>query len=271
MEIEGVLIKHKHLNGRFYWLEIEAPGIVESAAPGQFVMVGVNRVTADSKDPLFKRPFSFYRINRAHGTFELLYKVVGRGTSMLSNFAEGESLRLLGPLGKPIILPANAKNIAVVTRGIGVAPAMAIIDEALSKNMRVYAYLSASTESGLLCSKEIEKKVTATYITTDDGSVNCCGNVTMFLEETLREIKIDAVYSCGSRRLAKHIADLKKVYQFEGWVLLEEHMACGFGACKGCVCKVKNRDDNSQNHENIEYRRVCVDGPAFEIDKVVLY
>ena len=266
METNGVVVRNENLCNEFYHIEIHSPEVASIVEPGQFVMVGVNRI-GGVYDPLFKRPISIYRINRDSNTFELLYKVVGTGTKLLSQHRTGDRLSLLGPLGKGISFPDHVQKIAVVTRGIGVAPAMAIIDEAVKKKLSVYAFLSSRSESGLLCRSEIETKAIETYITTDDESVNCCGNVTMFLEELLKKVSIDVVYTCGSKRLARHIIELKKQYGFAGYILLEERMACGYGACKGCVCEISSNGDLSSH---VEYQRVCTDGPVFEIDKVVI-
>ena len=78
------------------------------------------------------------------------------------------------------------------------------------------------------------------------------------LEKVLKETNIDVVYTCGSKRLAKHIKKLQKEHHFLAFVSLEEHMACGIGACKGCV------------HNTINgLKRVCKEGPVFPVEEVI--
>ncbi len=240
-------------------IKIFSPEIVKKAIPGQFVMLSA----WEQSDPLLRRPFTFNRIFYEEGSFELLYKKVGKGTEIMSNLKTGDQVNLLGPLGNGIKFPKNIERIAIVCRGIGVAPMLAIIDEAKEKGIDIYAYISAATKDLLLVKKEIKQMAKSLYITTDDASLGTSGKVTDFLEKTLKDTKIDAVYTCGSKRLKRHIEKLKELYGFNAWVILEEHMACGFGACKGCACKAKK--DN--NHKD-KYFLVCRDGPVFPIDEV---
>lgn len=240
-------------------LKIFSPEIVKEAIPGQFVMLSAWK----QWDPLLRRPFTFNRIFYKEGSFELLYKKVGKGTEIMSNLKAGDQVSLLGPLGNGIKFPKNIKRIAIVCRGIGVAPMLAIIDKAKEKGIDIYAYLSAATEDLLLVKKEIKRKAKSLYITTDDASLGIPGKVTDFLEKTLKDTKIDAVYTCGSKRLKRHIEKLKELYGFNAWVILEEHMACGFGACKGCACKAKKDNDHKD-----KYFLVCKDGPVFPVDEV---
>lgn len=240
-------------------LKIFSPEIVKEAIPGQFVMLSAWK----QWDSLLRRPFTFNRIFYKEGSFELLYKKVGKGTEIMSNLKAGDQVSLLGPLGNGIKFPKNIKRIAIVCRGIGVAPMLAIIDKAKEKGIDIYAYLSAATEDLLLVKKEIKRKAKSLYITTDDASLGIPGKVTDFLEKTLKDTKIDAVYTCGSKRLKRHIEKLKELYGFNAWVILEEHMACGFGACKGCACKAKKDNDHKD-----KYFLVCKDGPVFPVDEV---
>ena len=240
-------------------IKIFSPEIVKKAIPGQFVMLSA----WEQSDPLLRRPFTFNRIFCEEGSFELLYKKVGKGTEIMSNLKTGDQVNLLGPLGNGIKFPKNIKRIAIVCRGIGVAPMLAIIDEAKEKGIDIYAYISAATKDLLLVKNKIKQMAKSLYITTDDASLGTSGKVTDFLEKTLKDTKIDAVYTCGSKRLKRHIEKLKELYGFNAWVILEEHMACGFGACKGCACKAKK--DN--NHKD-KYFLVCRDGPVFPIDEV---
>jgi len=258
IQVYAKVLNQTEIIKNHFILKIFSPEIVKKAIPGQFVMLSAWK----QGDPFLRRPFTFNHIFYKEGSFEILYKKVGKGTEIMSYLKAGDQVSLLGPLGNGIKFPKNIKRIAIVCRGIGVAPMLAIIDKAKEKGVDIYAYLSAATKDLLLVKKEIKQKAKLLYITTDDASLGISGKVTDFLEKTLKDTKIDAVYTCGSKRLKRHIERLKELYGFDAWVILEEHMACGFGACKGCVCRAKKANDHDS------YLLVCKDGPVFPIDKV---
>jgi len=252
--VKGNLVENINLNTNYYKMRIKAPQITRKAKPGQFVMLSTWR----TKDPFLKRPFSFCKIEPNTGTFDILYKVIGKGTQIMAKTKIGDLVELIGPLGNGFKIPENAKNIAVVARGIGIAPLMPLILESKRREIGVYAFLSAQTDNLFLYNNEIELISKKVFYTTDDGSKGARGMVTNFLEKVLGEKVIDVVYVCGSKRLTRHIRDLKRKYNFLAFVSLEEHMACGIGACKGCVHKTKNG-----------YKRVCKEGPVFPVEEVI--
>ena len=247
----------------YYLIKIEAPQIVAQAIPGQFVMLQAWEYGM----PLLRRPFSFHRLSPEAGTFELLYVNIGKGTEILSRLGSGDEVTIQGPAGNGITWPENPQRIAVVARGIGVAPMLAILDEAERRGIDSYAYLSARNSALLPRKDEIERKASIVRVTTDDASESTSGNVTSFLEEDLRDVKFDAVYTCGSRRLRRHVEKLKNLHGFAGWVLLEQIMACGRGECKGCAVRMK--DNNGHPRLYGEYALVCKDGPVFPVEEVV--
>ena len=257
IQIYAKVLSQKEIIKDYYILKINSPEIVKEAIPAQFVMLSAS----EQGYPLLRRPFTFNRFSPQEGSFEILYKKVGKGTEIMSHLKDGDQVNLLGPLGNGIVLPQGIKSIAIVSRGIGVAAMLPIVDKAREKGIDIYAYLSAKTKDLLLRKEEIQGKAKATYITTDDASLGVPGKVTDFLEETLKKEKIDAVYTCGSKRLKRHIEDLKEKHGFGAWVILEEHMACGIGACKGCAVKAKKKD---------VYLLVCKDGPVFPVEEVEL-
>jgi dihydroorotate dehydrogenase electron transfer subunit len=254
--ISGNLIENINLNNNYYRMRIKAPQIARKAKPGQFVMLSI----WENRDPFLKRPFSFYRIEPDKGTFDILYKERGKGTQIMAKSKVGDLAELIGPLGNGFMISENTKKIAVVARGIGIAPLMPLMLESMKRGIGIYAFLSAQTGSLLsLWSNEINSISQKVFYTTDDGSKGAKGIVTDFLEDVLKEEVIDVVYVCGSKRLTKHIRNLQGKYNFLAFVSLEEHMACGIGACQGCVIKTKDG-----------YKRVCKEGPIFPVQEVIL-
>lgn len=251
---KGEIIEQVNLSNNYYKIKIKAPQIAQEAKPGQFVMLSKWKI----KELFLKRPFSFYNIDPNLGCFDILYKKVGKGTQILSESKIGDLAELIGPLGNGFNISESAHNIAIVARGIGIAPLMPLMLESKQKGIKIYSFLSAQTENLLLYSDEIESISRKTFYTTDDGSKGARGKVTNFLEKVLEETAIDVVYTCGSKRLVQHIKKLQKKYNFLAFVSLEEHMACGIGVCKGCVHKTKDG-----------YKRVCKEGPVFPVEEVI--
>lgn len=252
--VKGKVIKQFSLGNDYHKIKIYAPQIAKKAKAGQFVMLSM----WETKDPFLKRPFSFHNIEPDLGTFDILFKNVGKGTQILAESKIGNLVELMGPLGNGFKIPESTQHIAIVARGIGIAPLLSLILESRQKGIEVYSFISAQTENLLLCSDKIESISRETFYTTDDGSKGPKGKVTKFLEKVLKETVIDVVYVCGSKRLTKHIQKLQKEYNFLAFVSLEERMACGIGACKGCVHKTKDG-----------YKRVCKEGPVFPVEEVI--
>lgn len=257
----GTVVDQRCLAPGLYQLRIESTGIAQAGRPGQFVMVR----GWSSYDLLLPRPFSFHRLVPGEGIFELVYKVKGEGTERLSGLVSGDRVSVTGPFGNGFPLPPPGSRIAVVARGVGQAPMMALLEAARRLGITSDAYLSASRADFLIEAERVRGLVQRMYVQTDDvpdGS----RLVTDFLVRDLVTQPITAVYTCGSQRLAKQIALLQKEYGFSGYVMLEERMACGVGACKACVCRYREADGPEGTWD---YKRVCVDGPIFPVERVV--
>ena len=255
---KGVIIENRHLKGEFYKIMISVPQIAKIAKPGQFVMVSKWQI----KELFLKRPFSFHEIEPNQGFFSLLYKRIGKGTATIADSKPGEQVELIGPLGNGFVIPKKVQNIAIVARGIGVAPMLPLIRLAREKNIGIYSFLSAGKSDLLLANDIAESLSLHTFYTTDDGSKGMSGNVTVFLEDLLNKNPdiINAVYTCGSKRLARHIRELQQKFHFQAYISLEERMGCGIGSCKGCVINTIHG-----------YQRVCKEGPVFPLEEVILY
>lgn len=227
------------------------------AKPGQFVMLR----SWETDDPLLPRPFSVYRIHDGDG-FEVLYKQVGKGTELMTHLKAGDEVHVLGPLGNGFPLAPDTKRIALVARGIGAAPLMALGEEASRRGVEVWSYLSACHQD-LLPGQDDFKDISARLSMLTDDMPRAKGRlVTDDLAKDASREMFDAVYVCGSRRLTRAVAGMEERLGFQGFVTLEAHMACGVGACKGCVRVV--RADLGRP----VYKCVCKDGPVFPIREV---
>jgi len=227
-----------------FLLVFRSRGIADSAVPGQFVMV---RVT-DGPAPLLRRPFS---ICGAEGdSITLLYRKVGAGTSLLAGAAPGGRLRVLGPLGKGFEIPVPEVFPVVVSGGIGAAP-VAFLARRLAGGFLWLAGFRTAAEIPPF--SRLGLPVENIRISTDDGSAGTPGLVTALLEARLERAGADAVFACGPAPMLRGVAFITERYGGASQFSVEASMACGVGACQGCVVPAAGGG----------YRRVCVDGPVF--------
>ncbi|WP_338833224.1 Dihydroorotate dehydrogenase B (NAD(+)), electron transfer subunit [Moorella humiferrea] len=259
-QLMGKIIKHYEERPGYWRLRLKAPAIVQEAQPGQFLMVRCTTGLA----PLLRRPISIFALYPECGELELYYKIVGEGTRLLSQKAVDDVLDVVGPLGQGYTLIPEAQSIAIVGRGIGVASVFAVAQAARKQGRRVYAFVSARSKDLLLANKELEELGCQVAVATDDGSTGYQGLVTDLLKEKVAQEDIKQIFICGSNRLTRAVAEIARDNGIRAQVSLEEHMACGFGVCSGCVRLIGPPGNKS-------YKKVCKDGPVFWVEEVVDY
>jgi len=238
----------------YYRMVLNAGNAAKESEAGQFVMMK----SWTGVEPFLMRPISINSADKENGTMTFLYKVVGKGTELLSQAAAGSDVQVLGPVGHGFPLKPEMKRIAIIGRGIGIAPILYLAEEAVRRGMEVYAYLSAKTDDQLFCKKEMEAIGVKVRTST---SADCM--VTDLLAEDLKTLKFDAGFSCGSKRLMGQLHRYGKEYGFETYVSLEERMGCGIGACKGCIVATHDADGKQI------YETVCQCGPVFPTERIV--
>ncbi len=248
------LIHLKQVGPDCHLLKFDCPEVANQARPGQFVHL---RVTAGC-DPLLRRPFSVMRTNPAEGSFEVLVRVVGRGTEMLAQSQPGSEFHVLGPLGNPFELSGPEGDVVLVAGGVGVAP-LIFLATALHESERhryVRALFGAGTEDDLCCWLELSGVCDEFTAVTEDGSAGETGLVTDFLPEQL-DRGAGCVYACGPRAMLAEVARQCQAAAVPCFVSLEQWMGCGVGACLGCVIPTRASGVG-------RYQRVCKDGPVFD-------
>lgn len=279
---ETIIISHDKISLNYFKIALGTRSITRLAQPGQFVNVRISEVL----EPFLRRPFS---IHRADGdALEILYEVIGKGTGILSQRKPGESLDIIGPLGSGFSLPATRYSL-LVAGGMGVAPLVFLAERLVNSPQCPAAHrknivlIGAKTKKQILCEKEFKELDCDVKISTDDGSCGFKGRVTDLLKNFLSTVdsRQSTVYACGPHPMLKEIASISKKYGIPAQVSLEEHMACGTGACFGCAVKVKSKKSPPQSvagpprilaervKNDFEYKRVCKDGPVFDAQKIV--
>lgn len=237
-----------------------APDIAHKAVPGQFVMVR----TGKELDPLLRRPFSIHRLGD-NGSLQILFKVVGKGTRLLSSMTKGQHLDVVGPLGKGFTIGEGEK--CIVGGGMGIAPLLFLAQGLLKKNTpdNIKIMLGARTKSEVeMLKNDFTKLGLSVQVATDDGSYGHHGFVTDFLLQEFDQKGNDVnVLSCGPHPMLKKVATMCSEHNVDCQVSLETMMACGISACLGCAIK-KSRATNE-----LSYFHVCKDGPVFNAGDIV--
>jgi dihydroorotate dehydrogenase electron transfer subunit len=251
---------------------LRCPEIASSAQAGQFVNVTVSSGT----DPLLRRPFSVHGTHPTDGLFSLLYVIVGRGTELLSRMEVGQSVSVVGPLGRGFDLgeDADAKHF-VVAGGCGAAP-LHFLCEALCNKWGcggVTVLTGAQSKDAVLCEAEFMNHGVDIGISTDDGSYGFHGFVTGLLGERLAtedDCGRVRVYSCGPHVMMREVARISREFGVESCqVSLENNMACGIGVCTGCVQKVRGAAAGDTSGRDWHFERVCKDGPVFDAEDIL--
>ena len=237
-----------------YSLWLKTDKIAAQARPGQFVSVYCN-----DGGHLLPRPISLCEINQEKGTLRLVYRVVGKGTEMFAALKAGDSVEVLGPLGNGFPMEeAEGKRVFLIGGGIGVPPMLETAKQLKGEPVLVMGY-----RDELFLTEEM-KKDGELVIATEDGSAGTKGNVLDAIREN--DLKADMIFACGPKPMLRAL----KAYGLENnipcYVSMEERMACGVGACLGCVCQSTEVDDHSQ----VKNKRVCKDGPVFLSTEVEL-
>ncbi|MDB5927541.1 MAG: oxidoreductase, FAD-binding protein [Betaproteobacteria bacterium] len=253
------VVAHEWVNDEYKHLVVKATAKALAAEPGQFFHLVCP--SPDEREVWFRRPQSVYRVARSSGRIEFLYKVVGRGTRGLASLELGDTVNMLGPLGIGFKLQPEWKNVVVLGRGVGLATMAPISQVAGERGVRVTAILSARSDELALAADLFESVGTVIKVLDTDGT-SAIENVERILRRVIAENKADAFFTCGSNRLLQLMKRLGKEHGIPGQAAMEQIMACGLGPCYICV---RTFEVNGKK----EMRRVCVEGPVFDLQEVL--
>lgn len=236
------------------WLQTQT--IAEHAKPGQFVSLYTR-----NGGKLLPRPISLCEIDKEQKRLRLVYRVTGKGTGTeeFSRLHAKVPVEVLGSLGNGFPLEeVKGKRVFLMGGGIGIPPMLETAKQLEGEKIMVLGY-----RDELFLNKEFEAYGNV-YVATENGSAGTKGNVMDAIREN--HLEADAIFACGPKPMLRAI----KAYALEKgipcWVSMEERMACGVGACLGCVCQSKEVDAHSHVHN----KRVCKDGPVFLSTEVEL-
>jgi len=280
---DALILSHTEHAGDQFIMRVSAPKCARKAAPGQFA-----HLQCDPQRPM-RRPISIMRVSATDGWVDFLYKRLGEGTTLLANRKAGESINLLGPIGKGFSITTSKP--LLIGGGVGMPPMIFVAERLRSQDYSPFVILGSEVPfpfsprpSQLLVNgmqDTMPDGVIAAMPLLDDwgipsrlaslqGYAGCHqGYVT-----DLARIWLDALddqqrsevslYACGPHPMLQAVVDVAREYDLPVQVSLEEFMACAVGGCAGCVVEVTSGSGTAM-------KRVCVDGPVFDGEKVLSY
>ena len=279
LQIKAEITENTELFARtYYQLSLKTGEISRLAKAGQFVHLRVNQKTV----PLLRRPFSIHSVGEEN--LQILYKVIGKGTEILAQRKKGELLDIIGPSGNGYKLPEGKIKVVLVAGGIGVASLYFLAEELTPPSISspsagetppkpspasgegereggVVVLIGGKSREDILCQDKFKKLNVDVVVSTEDGTSGRKGLVTDLLQELLptphSPLPI-VVYACGPMEMLKETAKIAGKYAVPCYLSLEKIIACGVGACQGCVINTKDG-----------YQRVCKDGPVFDSERII--
>lgn len=277
-ELTNVL-SHEDCGPGYRLLVLAAPQIAAAARPGQFVHVRVPTLEASA----LRRPFSIF--NAEDGRLEILYKAVGRGTVALNAVRPGETVEVMGPLGRGFPESCNGTPL-LVGGGYGVAPLYFLArrllqnaQPATSKDLQTpkppspqapkypnaptpKLFIGGRTKDDLLALDRFAALGVEIFAATNDGSFGTKGFAVVPLDAELARLREAGAgfefFTCGPDGLLKAVSERAVSLGVPGWISVDRHMVCGVGACYACIQRTVKGN-----------ARCCVDGPVFRAETLV--
>lgn len=245
---QATVIRQECIATNIYSMWFET-SLASEALPGQFFSI---YLTDPSR--LLPRPISICQIGK--NRIRIVYRIAGEGTAQISALQSGDRVTVLGPLGNGF--PVCDKKAMLIGGGIGIPPMLALAKALDQKKEIVLGYRDEMFlyDEFTACGN--------VSVATEDGSFGTKGTV---IDAILRnDLHADVIYACGPLPMLRAVKQYAQEKGIPAWISLEERMACGVGACLGCVCTTTETDAHSLVHN----KRICKDGPVFNAEEVAL-
>ncbi|TDX52773.1 dihydroorotate dehydrogenase electron transfer subunit [Orenia marismortui] len=255
------IISQEEISPKHFRMVIDAPEVAKDAQMGQFIHLKWTS-ELNQQDPILRRPISLNEIDKKSGAITIIYRVIGRGTQLLSTLKSGDQVDIMGPIGMGFSIPEDSNKLIIVGGGMGIAPLYPVVKELVALDKEVTVLIGAENKGQLLNLEDYETMNVELKASTVDGSYGYQGFVTDFLDDNLADI--DYIYTCGPEVMMEVVQRWATENDIKGETSLEERMGCGTGACLSCVCKIKVR-----NESGWDYKKTCIQGPVFPLSEVI--
>jgi dihydroorotate dehydrogenase electron transfer subunit len=262
------------------WLQAyHAPSLALGSRAGQFVHVR----TGDMSGLVLRRPFSINTADQSTGTITIHFRTIGRGTEWFTHLRPGDTIDMLGPLGRPFEVDSRSRHLLLIAGGLGMAGVRALADEAIRDGRQVVLLFGAATARDVYPTSLLPDEIEY-VVATDDGSMGHKGYVTELVEDY--EAWADQAFACGPEPMLRALARLASTRRGRMGVAslgrkrgagkgdaagsaaarrkaflqvsMEQRMGCAVGACLGCVVMTTSGTP----------QRVCREGPVFGSEEI---
>lgn len=245
------VLANRKVNAEYYKITFRSERLSKGVRPGQFLQIKIR----EGWDPFLRRPFSYYRVRGEQ--IEILYEILGRGTSLLVDLKKGDRIQAMGPLGREFTSEIDRRKRILVGGGVGVPPLVFLAERSGCYRF----FIGTKSQKEVLPSREIQRFRRQVFYTTEDGSYGRKGIVTKLLEELLENEAEDPddyfIQTCGPNRMMTRVMEIANHYGVAGEASWDERMACGVGVCLGCMV---------WTHRG--WTPSCTEGPVFRFDEM---
>lgn len=243
--------------GAYLSLRLHAPELA-GFLPGQFVAVAVG---GRHTGMMLRRCFSIHA-GGADGTIEFVFATHGKGTRWLAERRTGDTVDVVGPLGRPFPLPETPGPCVLVGGGYGSAPLFPLGAALRAGGSAAHLVIGAASADRLFAGDDADPTFVSVTVTTDDGSAGTRGMVTDVLPDLFARTGATRLYACGPMAMLAACTQVAGVAGVAAYTAVEEAMACGVGVCMTCVLPVVGDDGVTR------LTRSCTEGPVFRGDRV---
>jgi dihydroorotate dehydrogenase electron transfer subunit len=254
---QATIERKKELGNSYFAFEIGPLSKAKSIKPGQFVHIRIPQT-----EIYFRRAFSVYDVHPKSRSVEIIFKVFGRGTTLLSKLHPGDMLDVLGPLGKSFTPPSKKETSLLVAGGIGMPPIYFLAKELVAKKFdksKIIFFYGGYSRKDLVELARIKKLGIKVVTSTEDGSLGFKGLVTRALAKEIENSTAKfRIFACGPEGMLRAIDKFALEKNIPGQLSLEAPMPCGIGICLGCILPLTAGG----------YTRVCREGPIYNIGEV---
>ncbi len=261
-EMECGVVVHDWVNDSYKHLIADAPAQALDALPGQFFHILCPTDSADA--PFLRRPMSVYRVDRMGTRIEFLYKVTGAGTRTLSGLETGDVLNVFGPLGNGFSPGEGARHAVIVARGVGLSTLAPLVEAAIGDGLAATAILSARSPEYVMSDDYLRNVGARVTTVTDEDGTSDVERVEVMVRGLIADDGADFVATCGSNRLLFMLQRVCAELGVAGQVAMEQRMGCGLGMCFCCVSPFRSGAE-------LVYRRICCDGPVFDLQEATAW